>query len=122
MKTTEKNNTILNEDSIDFEQMVQKLKNKYGNIYQIEIADQRVIYKPLTRKEYKEVVAIKNDDSEELGFEREYAVAKFAIVYPQGKDLTNLLDNYAGVAEVITDECMKISGFLSINERMPIKL
>lgn len=122
MKTTEKNNTILNEDSIEFEQMVQKLKNKYGNIYQIEIADQRVIYKPLTRKEYKEVVAIKNEDSDELGFEREYAVAKFAIVYPQGKDLTNLLDNYAGVAEVITDECMKISGFLSINERTPVKL
>lgn len=122
MKTTENNNTLLNEGSLEFEQMVQKLKNKYGNIYQIEIADQRVIYKPLTRKEYKEVVAIKNEDSEELGFEREYAVAKFAIIYPQGKDLNNLLDNYAGVAEVITDECMKISGFLSINERTPIKL
>ena len=52
MKTTEKTKTqteeTLDTSSIEFDQMVQKLKKQYGTIYQIEIADQRVIFKPLS--------------------------------------------------------------------------
>jgi hypothetical protein len=122
MKTTEQNKT-LDTDSIAFEQKVQQLKNKYGAIYQIEIADQRIIFRPITRKEYKEVMNLKAEDGEEsIVMKREDIIAKHSIVYPEATEVETLLEEYAGVAEVICDECMKISGFLNNNERIVNKL
>ena len=122
MKTTEKTKTqteeILDTSSIECDQMVQKLKKQYGAIYQIEIADQRFIFKPLSRKEYKEVMSLKTDeDDDSILMKRENLVAKYSIVYPSAKETEVLLERYAGIAEVICDECMKVSGFLNDQER-----
>ena len=127
MKTTEKTKTqteeILDTSSIEFDQMVQKLKKQYGAIYQIEIADQRFIFKPLSRKEYKEVMSLKTDEDEDsILMKRENLVAKYSIVYPSAKETEVLLERYAGIAEVICDECMKVSGFLNDQERTITKL
>ena len=127
MKTTEKTKTqteeVLDTSSIEFDQMVQKLKKQYGAIYQIEIADQRFIFKPLSRKEYKEVMALKTDeDDDSILMKRENLVAKYSIVYPSAKEAETLLERYAGIAEVICDECMKVSGFLNDQERTITKL
>jgi hypothetical protein len=127
MKTTEKTKTqteeILDTSSIEFDQMVQKLKKQYGAIYQIEIADQRFIFKPLSRKEYKEVMSLKTDeDDDSILMKRENLVAKYSIVYPSAKETEVLLERYAGIAEVICDECMKVSGFLNDQERTITKL
>lgn len=127
MKTTEKTKTqteeILDTSSIEFDQMVQKLKKQYGAIYQIEIADQRFIFKPLSRKEYKEVMSLKTDeDDDSILMKRENLVAKYSIVYPSAKEAEVLLERYAGIAEVICDECMKVSGFLNDQERTITKL
>lgn len=127
MKTTEKTKTqteeILDTSSIEFDQMVQKLKKQYGAIYQIEIADQRFIFKPLSRKEYKEVMSLKTDeDDDSILMKRENLVAKYSIVYPSTKETEVLLERYAGIAEVICDECMKVSGFLNDQERTITKL
>ena len=127
MKTTEKTKTqteeILDTSSIEFDQMVQKLKKQYGAIYQIEIADQRFIFKPLSRKEYKEVMSLKTDeDDDSILMKRENLVAKYSIVYPSAKEAETLLERYAGIAEVICDECMKVSGFLNDQERTITKL
>ena len=118
-----KKNTLLETDTIEFEQMVQQLKNKYGSIYQMEIADQRVIFKPLSRKEYKEVMALTLDDEEDsIVMKRENMVAKMAIVYPSAEEVEDIIERYAGVAEVVCDECMRVSGFLNQNERVVTKL
>ena len=127
MKTTEKTKTqteeILDTSSIEFDQMVQKLKKQYGAIYQIERADQRFIFKPLSRKEYKEVMSLKTDeDDDSILMKRENLVAKYSIVYPSAKETEVLLERYAGIAEVICDECMKVSGFLNDQERTITKL
>ena len=127
MKTTEKTKTqteeILDTSSIEFDQTVQKLKKQYGAIYQIEIADQRFIFKPLSRKEYKEVMSLKTDeDDDSILMKRENLVAKYSIVYPSAKETDVLLERYAGIAEVICDECMKVSGFLNDQERTITKL
>lgn len=127
MKTTEKTKTqteeMLDTSSIEFDQMVQKLKKQYGAIYQIEIADQRFIFKPLSRKEYKEVMSLKTDeDDDSILMKRENLVAKYSIVYPSAKETEVLLERYAGIAEVICDECMKVSGFLNDQERTITKL
>ena len=118
-----KKNTLLETDTIEFEQMVQQLKNKYGSIYQMEIADQRVIFKPLSRREYKEVMALTLDDEEDsIVMKRENMVAKMAIVYPSKEEVEDIIERYAGVAEVVCDECMRVSGFLNQNERVVTKL
>ena len=118
-----KKNTLLETDTIEFEQMVQQLKNKYGSIYQMEIADQRIIFKPLSRKEYKEVMALTLDDEEDsIVMKRENMVAKMAIVYPSTEEVEDIIERYAGVAEVVCDECMRVSGFLNQNERVVTKL
>lgn len=118
-----KKNTLLETDTIEFEQMVQQLKNKYGSIYQMEIADQRIIFKPLSRREYKEVMALTLDDEEDsIVMKRENMVAKMAIVYPSEEEVEDIIERYAGVAEVVCDECMRVSGFLNQNERVVTKL
>ena len=118
-----KKNTLLETDTIEFEQMVQQLKNKYGSIYQMEIADQRIIFKPLSRREYKEVMALTLDDEEDsIVMKRENMVAKMAIVYPSTEEVEDIIERYAGVAEVVCDECMRVSGFLNQNERVVTKL
>ena len=118
-----KKNTLLETDTIEFEQMVQQLKNKYGSIYQMEIADQRVIFKPLSRREYKEVMALTLDDEEDsIVMKRENMVAKMAIVYPSAEEVEDIIERYAGVAEVVCDECMRVSGFLNQKERVVTKL
>ena len=118
-----KKNTLLETDTIEFEQMVQQLKNKDGSIYQMLIADQRIIFKPLSRKEYKEVMALTLDDEEDsIVMKRENMVAKMAIVYPSEEEVEDIIERYAGVAEVVCDECMRVSGFLNQNERVVTKL
>lgn len=120
-----KNTKLLDTDSIEFEQEVQKLKNKYGSIYQIEIADQRFIFKPLSRKDYKDIMGAAFDinmSNDEVIFNRENMIAKTVIVYPDKKIVDNMLETFAGISEVIAEECMKISGFVSENNREVSKL
>lgn len=115
----------LDTESLEFNDEIQKLKNKYGTIYQIEIAEQRFIFKPLSRKEYKKVMSKEYDitsSNEEVIFTRENMIAELCIVYPNKEIVDNMLEKFAGVAEVIAEECMKISGFVSDREREVIKL
>ena len=115
----------LDTGSLAFEQTVQQLKNKYGNIYQIEIADQRLIFKPISRKEYKEIMGNTFDmdvsDSDVI-FTRETMIAKAVTVYPDKEIVEKIMEDFAGAAEVITEECMKVSGFLSEKDRVVTKL
>ena len=125
MKTIEKEQNILDTDSLEFYEEVKRLKNKYMSIYQMDIADQRFIFKPLSRKEYKEIMNTTFDDTisnDDTILSRETMMAKSVIVYPDKKTVEDMLERFAGIAEVITEECMKISGFLSEKEREVTKL
>lgn len=124
MKTSEEKNVLMDTDTVEFEKKVQQLKNKYGSIYQIEIADQRIIFRPITRKEYKEAMGLEIEEANirESAMARENLIAKKVIVYPEGKIVDSMIEKFAGIAEVVTDECLKVSGFLNDNERVVTKL
>ena len=38
------------------------------------------------------------------------------------EEVEDIIERYAGVAEVVCDECMRVSGFLNQNERVVTKL
>lgn len=63
-----------------------------------------------------------DEDDDSILMKRENLVAKYSIVYPSTKETEVLLERYAGIAEVICDECMKVSGFLNDQERTITKL
>lgn len=120
-----KQNEILEPGTIEFEKKIQELKNKYGAIYQMEIADQLFLFKPISRKEYKEIINKNYDldiNTRELTMIRETEMAKKVIVYPEKKVSDAMIEQFAGIAEVITEECLRISGFLNMDERTVTKL
>ena len=41
---------------------------------------------------------------------------------PSEEEVEDIIERYAGVAEVVCDECMRVSGFLNQNERVVTKL
>lgn len=93
----------------ELNEKINEWKEEYRAIYKTDIADETIIWRTITRKEYIEVMSMESELEELLIFERELAIAKACILFPE--DSTELLDSFAGVAEVIARECMNKSGF-----------
>lgn len=93
----------------ELNEKINEWKEKYRAIYKTEIADEIVIWRTLTRKEYIDVMNMDTDLEDMLIFERELAIAKSCILYPENSE--ELLNSFAGIAEVVARECMQKSGF-----------
>lgn len=102
-------------DTITFERTVEEIKKQHKKAYMTTIADEKIIWRPLTRGEYKQVMAIGTKPGEEeltnreVMYLREESVAKAVILYPENAD--EIVEDLAAVAEIITEECMVKSGF-----------
>ena len=100
------------------EQIAEDIKKEHGlkEVFITDIADQKIIWRKLKRSEYKELMTTKFDDNEELEFlEKQDFVAKKVILYPE--NVEELLEEYAGVADLIATETMIKTGFGLTNTR-----
>ncbi|PVC75072.1 hypothetical protein C2I27_04085 [Priestia megaterium] len=79
-------------------------KQTFGDIYQMEILGQHFIFRALGREEYKNIIM--HDLS--LG-EFQEAICFSSIIYPDDYDYTK---GIAGVAEVLSDGILDVSGLL----------
>ena len=74
------------------------------------VAGIEIIWRKLKRSEYKEIMSTKYDDNEDIQyFERQDAMARKVILYPENVDM--LLEDYAGVSDIIATETMIKTGF-----------
>lgn len=92
------------------ETAAEKLKEIHGDVFITTVADVEIVWRKLKRSEYKEAMSIKFDENEDINyFERQDFMAKKVILYPENVD--SLLEDYAGISDIIATETMIKTGF-----------
>lgn len=92
------------------ETAAEKLKEIHGDVFITTVADVEIVWRKLKRSEYKEAMSIKFDENEDINyFERQDFMAKKVILYPENVD--SLLEDYAGISDIIATETMVKTGF-----------
>lgn len=104
MKKQEKNNNL------DLEQEIELWKKEYGSVYQTIIADEKIIWRTLKRSEYIKLMTQEYNENEDLAyFEKQEAATRMVMLYP--KNVDDIIEDFAGIADIISNECMIKSGF-----------
>lgn len=98
-------------EEIAVQKIIDKFKKQYRRIYETDVAGERIIWRPIKRSEYREIMSYEDKElsDREIVYVREEMMAKKVILYPKTEDI---IEEFAGVAEVIADECMYYSGFM----------
>lgn len=85
-------------------------KGKFGKIYKIVIAGEDYIFRKIKRSEYTSIMASENDAvGTEAVYGRQNEISRLVVLYPS--DIEQKLADNAGIATVISDECLLKSGF-----------
>lgn len=98
------------------EAIAEKLKKEHKEVFITDIAGLQIVWRKLKRSEYKELMITEFNENKELEFlERQDFIAKKVILYPENID--ELIEDYAGVSEIIATETMLKTGFGLTNTR-----
>lgn len=90
-------------------ELIYSLKNKYGNIYSVNIKNHTLVFRELTFKEYNKILHYKDlEDSSSADIED--LILKFTIVYPEDFDIYQIPPgNISSLSQSVLD----ISGISS---------
>lgn len=92
------------------EKAAEHFKKTYKEVFITNVADVQIVWRKIKRSEYKEAMAIKFDDNEDIQyFERQEYMARKVILFPENID--ELLEDYAGISDIIATETMVKTGF-----------
>lgn len=106
MKVKENENEIIEKTEIEI------WKEENGKIFKSIVNDKDYIWRRLKRKEYSEVMAIKNsDDVDERIYARQVAITKIAVLNLSEEEIDRDLNDLAGLATTLSEEIMDKSGF-----------
>ena len=98
------------------EAIAEDLKKDHKEVFITDMAGLQIVWRKLKRSEYKELMTAEFSENEELQFlERQEFIAKKVILYPY--NVEELVEEYAGVAEIIATETMLRTGFGLTNTR-----
>jgi hypothetical protein len=86
------------------------LKNKYGNIYSVDIKSETLVFRELTFKEYSNILNLK-DIEQSSSTDIEDLIIEYTIVYPEDFDLNKLPP---GNVSTLANNILDISGFTSV--------
>lgn len=87
----------------------EEFKKEYKEVYITEVADLQIVWRKLKRSEYKEAMMLEGENEALLYYDRQEFMAKKVILYPTNVD--ELIEDYAGVADIIATETMVKTGF-----------
>ena len=90
-------------------QLIFDLKNRYGNIYSVNIKNKDIIFRELTFKEYNKILYYK-DLEDFSSADVEDLVLEFTIVYPEDFDIARIPP---GNVSSLAQEVLDISGITS---------
>lgn len=90
--------------------LVFALKNKYGNIYSVDIKGQTLIFRELTFKEYNKILYLQELEDFSSA-DMEDLILSFAIIYPEQFDTMRIPP---GAVSSLAQEILDISGFFSV--------
>lgn len=89
---------------------LEALKSAHGKVFTLDVDDgeHQVVFKRPTAGEYKRLQKRLMDEEAD----KPAALADFAracLVFPEGKELHTLLDEYPGVADKVSADCVKLA-------------
>ena len=87
-----------------------ELKKEHKEVFITTVAGIQVVWRKLKRSEYKEAMTTKFNENEDIQyFDRQEFISKKVILFPE--DVESLIEDYAGVSDVIATETMIKTGF-----------
>jgi hypothetical protein len=87
---------------------VEEWKSRFGDeIYLTEFEEEIFLWRPITRKEYKQVMKVPNADS----FYKEERICEAVILYPQNYNFMAMTAGKAGIPTLLAELVMEKSGF-----------
>lgn len=87
---------------------VEEWKSRFGDeVYLTEFEEEIFLWRPITRKEYKQVMKVQNADS----FYKEERICDAVILYPQGYNFMQMSSGKAGIPTLLAELVMEKSGF-----------
>ena len=96
----------------DYMQFVDGWKEQYGLVYKSINDGNTIIWRPIRRGEYKDLLLEAKDISgEEKMIFREEAIVRVSCLYPNLDTLNKFIEAKAGFAYVVSEEIMSKSGF-----------
>ena len=88
-------------------------KNKYGTIYETKTGGETIIWRGITRSEYKDIMSTsydeESDDPVDSMFKKQEKTVRIAVLYPENIDI--IMDRMGGLATVLSDAILAKSGF-----------
>ena len=112
VKPETKKEEIIEPEDLAFARKLAELKKTNKRVYMTEIAGEKILWRPLKRSEYKDMLNMEfpeGTSEEDKVYDRETFIEQHVILYPE-----DAADEIALAAEIITSVCMEKSGF---NER-----
>lgn len=98
------------------EAIAEGFKKDHKEVFITDMAGIQIIWRKLKRSEYKELMTEEFSENEELQFlEKQDFIAKKVILYPE--NVEELIEEYAGISEIIATETMLRTGFGLTNTR-----
>lgn len=91
-----------NNKPIDLDALIEEAFQKYDAVFFSEIEDELFIYRPLGRKEFKDILANQNLDD----YEKEDAICKTVLIYPEDFDFDDCL---AGIPDKLYQDVLEKS-------------
>lgn len=121
--TTTKKKTTVKEKEIktvveltEAEKAAIELKKEHGEVYITTVGEIDIVWRKLKRSEYKEAMTTEFSDNPDVQYyEKQDFIAKKVILFPE--DVEKLIENYAGVADVVATETLIKTGFGITNTR-----
>ena len=113
VKPETKKEEIVEPEDLTFARKLAELKKTNKRVYMTEIAGEKILWRPLKRSEYKQMLNLEfpeGTSEEDKLYDRETFIAKCAVLYPE-----DAVDEIALCAEIITSVCMEKSGFSERN-------
>ena len=113
VKPETKKEEIVEPEDLAFARKLAELKKTNKRVYMTEIAGEKILWRPLKRSEYKDMLNMEfpeGTSEEDKVYDRETFIALHVILYPK-----DAADEIALAAEIITSVCMEKSGFSERN-------
>lgn len=90
-------------------EQVEKWKSQYNDeVYLTEFENQVFLWRPITRKEYKDIMKIQNADS----FYKEERICEKCVLFPDKYNFTEMIRGKAGIPTVLAELIIEKSGFV----------
>ena len=88
--------------------LLDEYKERYGDVYLMDVKGREFIFRPLTRKEYQQITRYNEEGRYHNEYHAEEVICAVATVYPENYDFSQGL---AGVVKPLSQRIIEVSGY-----------